>query len=109
MATTASLEPMKHGETFALSCVYQEGDTPTDITGFSIRSQVRTLRDELIEELTVMVADQGEALGTFVLTSADPSAWPTETLICDIRIADDAESVRHSDTLLIPIAKEITR
>jgi hypothetical protein len=102
-----TLSEFKRGDTFLLSCVYKVDGDPAPIDNLTITSQVRQANGALVTDL---VAEEviGE-VGQFLLTpDTETDTWPLDVLQCDIEITDDG-FVRSSETVYIPVVKDITR
>lgn len=105
---TPQIQPIKRGDSFLMVCVYKVGGDPADVTSYTIRSQVRNSSDELIEELTVIKADQSLEPGKFVLDAGIITDWPIDLLRCDIEFSEEG-TVRSTQTFLIPVVEDVTR
>lgn len=105
---TPKIEPIKRGDSFLLACEYKEGGVATDVTNYTIASQVRDSSDQLIEQLTVTKADQANHPGKFVLSAGVISDWPIDLLRCDIELSEGA-TVRSTQTFMIPVVEDVTR
>jgi hypothetical protein len=75
----------KRGDTFKLSCQYQENNAAAPLPP-GIRSQLRDSLGNLIAELTVTRTDQDG--GLYVLSFGDTSTWPIARLRGDIQYTD---------------------
>lgn len=101
--------PFKRGDTFSLKCTWKQNGVPTDITGLTIASQLRSASGALIATLTVAPDDQIANPGAYALVASGSTArWPLGDALCDIQI-DDQGIDRSSDTFAIPIIEDITR
>lgn len=107
-APTPQIQPIKRGDSFLMACVYKEGNEPYDVTNFTIRSQVRSSSDELVQELTVTKADQSTDPGAFVLSAGVIDSWPVDLLRCDIEFSEEG-TVRSTQTFMIPVVEDVTR
>jgi hypothetical protein len=106
---TSSLDTFIRGNGFTLTCTYKLDGEPAALTDLTIRSQVRDSVGELIEELTVGIADQAEFPGVFGLISTDTTAWPIDRLKCDIQFIDSISgNKRNSSAFYIPVAEGVT-
>jgi len=109
--------PFKRGDTFdmALTWVEPDGTTPKDLTGVTIKSEVRA--GVFTDELTVTVTDA--AAGEFSLTRAfaDTEDWPLTQptvgaalpaqMFCDVQFTEAGVRV-SSDTFEIIVLEDIT-
>lgn len=99
------------GDTLSLLGTWSENGTPTDLTGWTVRSQVRTQTDDLVGELTITLANQLTAPGQFTLaaTAAQTAAWPVKVLRCDVEFTDPDGVVSSSDVFSLSILADMTR
>jgi len=105
---TPSLQPIKQGDSFLLSCTYQENGQPVDVTDYAIQSQVRDSVGTLLQTLLVVKQDQAFYPGKFTLDGG-VIAWPVDLLACDIQTINGDGFVRSSQTFSIPIISDVTR
>lgn len=98
--------PFKRGDTFLLEGTVTQNSTPQDITGWTIRSQVRN-GPVLIAALTVNYLDR--ALGKYQLRFDNTSNWPVRSLQCDIEYTTSSGQVVSSETFDIEVAADITQ
>ena len=101
---------LKRGDTLRLKCTARNGSTPTDLTGITIRSQVRS-GATLAHELDVDVSDQVVAPGEFFLSASATvtAAWPVEPIQCDVEYTYPSGDVVSSPTFTISIVADVTR
>lgn len=102
--TAAQVINIKQGTSFSVSCVYKaDGVNPTDLTGITVTSQVRTYDGELVATLTpVLTSDDG----TFTIYALTDS-WPLGRLIWDIKYTTVSNRV-HTETVEIRVARSAT-
>jgi hypothetical protein len=100
--------PFKRNDTFVIACVYKESGIGSDVTAYTIRSQLRNSLDSLVEELVVAKADQTISPGFFTLTAPSTASWPIDMLRCDIQISSGT-SVRSTKTFFVSVEGDITR
>jgi len=101
-----TLSEFKRGDTFILVCVYKVDGEPAPIDGLTIASQIRQANGSLVAN---MMVEPDEDEGKFLLTpDTETDTWPLDVLQCDIEITDDG-FVRSSETVYIPVVKDITR
>lgn len=105
-----TIAPFKRGDTFSLACTWKVDNTPTDITGLTITSQIRSSSGRLIAELRVVAENQTTNPGKYALVPVNPDThlWPIDAARCDIQV-DDQGINRSSETFLIPIIEDITK
>lgn len=112
MATTPKTPPFKRGDSFALTCTFKSAGQPAALTGYSIRSHLRTLKEELVAELVpTIAADQVATPGRFFLMPADQAVtkgWPAPgNLVCEIEFTVGG-TIQSTQTFLIPIERDVT-
>ena len=97
----------KRGDTYSLSIslTAADGTTPVDMTGWTVKSQVRK-RKTLISELVFTAVDL--SIGSFTLSTTDTLNWPVGTLLSDIEYTDAGGVVRSSETYEIEVIEDIT-
>ncbi len=98
--------PFKRGDTFLLEGTVTQGSTPKDITGWTIRSQVRN-GEALVASLEVLYTDR--LLGKYQLRATTTSNWPARTLLCDIEYTTSSGQIASTETFEIEVAADITR
>lgn len=93
---------IKNGETLSFQCT----DSDTDLTGYTVTSQVfnRGWR----ESLTVTIDDAANGVFTLSATAEDTACWPVGSLSCDIKYTDDSDYVTYSETFQIVVQQRIT-
>ena len=101
---------LKRGDTLRLKCTARDGSTPTDLTGITIRSQVRS-GATLAHELDVDVSDQVVAPGEFFLSASATvtKAWPLGPLLCDVQYTYASGDVVSSPTFNVVVTADVTR
>lgn len=98
--------PFKRGDTFLLEGTVTQNSTPQDITGWTIRSQVRN-GPVLVAALVVSYVDR--TLGKYQLRFNNTANWPVRTLQCDIEYTTSSGQIVSSETFDIEVAADITR
>lgn len=101
---------IKRGDTYVVTVTATEDDgtTPIDLTGWTIRSQIRDAEDVLVAQLRVTVTNA--AAGQFTLDQATPdtTGWPVGTCSQDIEYTDPSGRVISTGTFSVRVAKDIT-
>lgn len=100
--------PFKRGDTFLLEGVVSINSVAQDITGWTIRAQVRN-GAILVEALTVEYTDR--SAGKFRLR-ANPVAtelWPVKELDCDIEYTLASGQVVSTETFKVNVKADVTR
>lgn len=103
-----TLPSVKSGDTFLLACTYREGGVATDLTAYTVTSQLRDYADALVAQLTVALADQGASPGVFTLSYVPGADLPVGRLKCDVQFVL-AGVVRSTETFVVPIEADVTR
>lgn len=98
--------PFKRGDTFLVEGTVSDGGTAQDITGWSIRSQLR-FGQALVAELEVEYVNRVQ--GRYRLHKADTTDWPAKLLLCDIEYTTAAGQIVSTETFEIDTKVDITR
>lgn len=98
--------PFKRGDSFILDGAVSENSAAIDITGWSIKAQVR-YADQLVEELACTVVSA--AAGTYRVASAGTQTWPVGTLQADVQYTTDSGQIVSTETFLITCSADVTR
>jgi hypothetical protein len=110
-AMTAQLPTFKRGDTFRLACTHKVDGVPTTVAALTIRSQIRTDTDVLVTALIADLLPQDTNPGQFVLRPSPSdvtTGWPTGIHNVDIELTSSGV-VRSSETVQLPVAKDITQ
>ena len=101
---------VKRGDTLSLDCQVFEanGVTPTDITAWTIRSQVRTTAGALLTSLTAAITTAADGEYTLTALPADTATWPRAARM-DIEYTDGGGVVLSTETLALDVVRDITR
>ena len=102
-----TLSEFKRGDTFRLVCTYKVDGQPAAILGKTIASQIRRSNGTLVANMAVE-PDEINPARFFLTPDTDTADWPLDVLQCDIEITEDG-FVRSSETIYIPVVKDITR
>jgi len=100
---------IKRGDTFKMvGYIGGAADEKADLTGYAIRSQLRTRSGGLIAALDVTIDLQAH---TFTLSASHQSTatWPVGAAQCDVEITDAQADVRSTQTFTLSIVEGITR
>lgn len=98
----------KRGDSFRLSASVKTGadGVAIDITGWTIRSQLRKPDATLIDTLSVSyIAPTG---GSFEIYSDNSSIWPTGVAVMDIEYTDGAGKIFSTETIQVRIMGDVT-
>lgn len=104
--------PFKRGDDLLIPCLESTEGVGVDLTGYTVRAQVRTAKGELIADMTVTLGDQTTAPGTFTLAvpRATTTTWePGRTLEFDVEYTPPTGGAWSSPTVGIEVVKDVTR
>lgn len=99
--------PIKQGESLQMELTFTGGDedqTPVDLTGYAVTSQVRDVNGFLVATLPITMT---LAAGTGTVFVADTSSWPRGMLRCDVRVAS-ASVTLFTETFSIQVNHGVT-
>jgi hypothetical protein len=98
----------KRGDTFQYDCVVREkkNGPPVDITSWTIRSQLRDLRDRLLCEFTITILNAAE--GRYRLSAGDTTDWAPGAAAMDIEYRDAGGVVHSTETMAVTVLKDET-
>ena len=98
---------IKQGETLLLECAYTtDAGVAINVTGWTIRSQVRDTHNNLLGDLVVDL--HTPVTGQFSITYANTALWPAGPARMDIAYEDGTGRVIYTDTVSISIERGIT-
>ncbi len=101
----------KRGDTFRLAGVVKVGGVVQDMTGWTIKAQVRGLRpsgpDALISELTGTWLDA--AGGALQLLDASTADWPLGDATIDVRLTSPSGDKTTTSSARFIIAEAVTQ
>ena len=81
----------------------------TDITGWTVKSQVRKLDGNLVADLTFALVEAGELASTYTLTKLDTSTWVEGKYHWDIRYTEPDGKITTTETVEVNVVRSITR
>jgi hypothetical protein len=103
---------LKPGESLVVDAIASDGPAPIDLTGYSIRSQVRDMNDQLMMNVLVLIdPDQATNPGhhTLDFEKAVTASWAEGELVCNVRYEKDG-NVFSTETFGIHVdAPGVTR
>jgi hypothetical protein len=103
----------KRGDTLEIECTESADGTPVNLTGYTVEAQVRTRGgDELVDDATVTLADQGTSPGVYTVSvaAARTALWePGRPLDLDVQYTAPGGTVWSSGTISITVIRDITR
>lgn len=113
MSTTTRLV-IQQGTTWAISWpITDEQGSPLDVTGYTVRSQVRPAKDadevlhEFSTELGNAVAEQNAV--TLSVPPATSSAWTWRSGVYDVEVVDPQGRVARIAEGTVTVSPEVTR
>lgn len=101
---------IKRGDTLAIAAaVTTDAGAVFDLTGYTLRSQVRSSSGALVGTLTVTIVSA--ALGTYTLgaPAATTALWPTGQHLCDVEYVSAGGIVTSTKTFPLFVATDVTR
>ena len=101
---------VKRGDTLSVAGVAtQDSGVALNLTGYTVRSQVRSSAGALVAALTVTVTNA--ALGTFALgaTAAATATWLAGRHVCDVEYTSAGGVVSSTATFPIAVSEDVTR
>lgn len=105
---------IKQGDTLSIAGqALQDSGAALDLTGSTIRAQVRT-RDgtgygALLTALTTVTVSASGGTFTLAATATQTASWPVGRLACDLELTDSGGSVTHSETFDIHVRAAVTK
>lgn len=98
------------GATFRRDAIRKVDGVPTDLSGYSITSQVRDPRDlsSIVDTATVTIANQVTDTGKFELDFGSTETWPIGSLWLDIRL-DSGGTVDYTERVTLEVSETATR
>lgn len=98
---------IKRGDTFIVEAALTQNGEPQDLTGWSIRSQVRR-GNKLVAELAVEYADR--PTGVYRLSAPEGTAeWPVDMLRSDIEYTMPSGQIASTETFEFECVEDVTR
>ena len=99
---------LKRGDTFIIQVQVKQDSTPIDITGWTVKSQLKK-GSTLIETLTFTAVDLINGIYKLSATAAKTELWPISVLDCDIQYTTGTPQVISTDTFQVNVIKDITQ
>ena len=102
-----TLPNFKRGDTFAFIATIRDqiGDPITGVSA-NLRSQVRDKMGFKYADLSV---SETETPGSYLFQVQDTTSWPADTSIyTDIEYTDGQGTITSSETIEIPVVKDVT-
>ena len=99
---------IKRGDTYLIEATLTDdlGD-PVNITDWTIRSQIRNVRGDIVA--TLVIAITNAALGTYTMSYAgDTALWPVATHRQDVEYVDQTGRVMSTETFKLRVVEDIT-
>lgn len=101
---------IKRGDTLSVAGVAaQDSGVALNLTGYTVRSQVRSSAGALVAALSVTVTSA--TLGTFTLdaTAAATASWLTGRHVCDVEYTSAGGIVSSTETFAVVVLDDVTR
>lgn len=110
MSCDYEIVTQKRGDTFYIEATYcADGTNATDLTSYTITSQVRDMQGELVSSLTITKSANQSTTGKGKFTlQADTSLWPIATLIWDIEYVVNGIT-QSTETIKIRVVQDVTQ
>ena len=99
----------KRGDSFEVLVEVALNGQIVDLTGWTIRSQIRDGNKNLLKELDIQAVDLSQGQFIMSATSTETEAWTPASYSCDIEFIDPAGFVISSDTFPVTVVRDITR
>ena len=102
-----TLSTIKQGDTFAFIAAITDNVTGDPLTGVAdkLKAEVRTSAGVLMATLAV---SETETPGNYLFKTNETGAWPAPNVLTDIQYKD-GDSVISSETITIPVEKDVTK
>lgn len=99
----------KRGDSFDLAgqVLQSESGPPVDLTGASIRAQLRD-GDALVAELDAAITDAPQGKYSLTKPYADTELWPVKGLSLDVEFTFVGAVRKSTETAIIRVVKDIT-
>lgn len=99
----------KRGDTFELQIDLSLSGQVEDISGWTIRCDLKDLQGNLIKSFSPQEIDY--TLGKFLLlaSASETENWPIGALRFDLEFTDNSGFIVSSETLSVNIIKDVTR
>lgn len=99
----------KRGDTFLRNCQISENGVPIDITGWTIRSQIRDKSGVLVDNLVTSITNAATGSYTINKSAVSTASWIVGDHFMDIEFTTSAGSVMSTETVRIKIETDITK
>lgn len=98
---------IKQGASFSFTGTATDGAQPVDLTGYTLKSQVRDRNGTLVDTLGVTI--NNAVAGVFTVTATTGTLlYPIGTMELDIRLTH-TPLVEYSETVLLEVRPSVTR
>lgn len=97
---------LKRGDTLLIEGRVKTNGVIQNITGWTIRSQVRD-GPNLVAELSVTYEDR--PTGFYRLRGEPTNSWPVKPLRCDIEYTTDTGQIASTETFVVQVQEDITQ
>jgi hypothetical protein len=99
----------KRGDTFEVIVDFTLNGQVQNLTGWTIRSQIRDGNKNLLKELDIVRINDSQGRFSLNATDVETRQWPPATFQCDIEFIDPFGFVVSSDTFNVNVVRDITR
>jgi hypothetical protein len=99
----------KRGDTFEAVVEATLNGAPLDLTGWTVRSQLRDLSNNVIKEFDVLPLDLAAGQFSLNATAQETENWSPASYLCDVELVDLNSFVQSSDTFSVRVVRDITR
>lgn len=99
---------VKRGDTFIIQVAVKQDNIPIDITGWSVKSQLKK-GSTLVETLDFTAVDMPNGIYELSSPASKTELWPVGVLDCDIQYTTLTPQVISTDTFQVNVIKDITQ
>jgi hypothetical protein len=99
----------KRGDTFEVVVQFTLNGQVQDLTGWQVRSQIRSATKVLLKELDVVRVDDEGGIFTLNCPASETEAWEQGAYTCDIEFIDPSGFVLSSNTFSVSVIRDVTR
>lgn len=109
MSCATNILTIKRGDSFSRACrLLDDAGEPIDLTSYTIESQLRDSRDNLIATFTATKYNQTTDKGVFLLTAEDGTDdWPLARLEMDI-VYKVSGNIQHTEDIIVSVVRSKT-
>lgn len=100
---------IKRGDTLIVDVRRESAGQPVDLTGYTIRAQVRTAQGALLATLTPTITDAPGGRVQLRAAAATTATWEPGSYRYDVEFTSPAGDVLSSETLPLSVVADVTR